>query len=256
MAIVPKVLLFCPLNSFCVIGQKTQFMAQLEEQGFVVIVCEQARQLYQVVQQTAVHQGPAHAQTPLFIVLKGTAADNQAAAAYLRTLHSCLGIIAAVTAQDETEAIETLQNGVDAYYFRGASSQLKVATLLALQRCYSAGFADAIASNPLGARKWKLQEQAWALASPEGKSVRLTTGERAFFLALLKAPDRHAPHAELLAAIDAGSSRQMERVDSRRLGVLVNRLRRKFASQELKLPVRSVHGSGYMFAGELEKSPG
>ena len=252
MAIVPKVLLFSPLNSFSIIGQKTQFMAQLEAQGFVVAVCEQARQLYQVVQQTAVHQGPAHAQTPLFIILKGTPADNQAAAAYLRTLHSCLGIIAAVTTLDETEVIETLQSGVDAYYFHGASCQLKVATLLALQRCCNAGFTDAMVNHLPGVKKWKLLEQAWVLDSPEGKSVTLTTGERAFFLTLLKAPDRYAAHAQLLAAIDACSSQQRGRVDSRRLGVLVSRLRRKFASQGLKLPVQSVHNGGYMFAGDLE----
>lgn len=253
MAIVPKVLVFSPPNSFAVSGQKTQFVARLEAQGFVVIVCEQVRQLYQVVQQTAVHQGPGHAQTPLFIILKGTPVDNQAAAAYLRTLHSCLGIIAALTTPDEVEIIETLQSGVDAYYFHGASCQLKVATLLALQRCCNAGVADLIAGHPPQAGKWRLLEQAWVLDSPEGKSISLTTGERAFFLTLLKAPDRYAAHAELLAAIDACSSpRRDVRVDSRRLGVLLSRLRRKCASQALKLPVQSVHSAGYMFAGDLE----
>ncbi|KAK98442.1 hypothetical protein L499_A2222 [Bordetella holmesii CDC-H635-BH] len=39
---------------------------------------------------------------------------------------------------------------------------------------------------------------------------------------------------------------------SRFVDVMVSRLRRKAALQQMALPIRAVHGWGYMFAGEVD----
>jgi DNA-binding response OmpR family regulator len=95
---------------------------------------------------------------------------------------------------------------------------------------------------------WRLDEQAWVLVDPAGMRVPLTTGERAFMLTLFNAPERRAKHADLIAAIDAGSASASHATSRARLGVLVGRMRQKFTQHGSALPLKSVHRWGYMFA--------
>src|SRR5690606_28199266 len=96
---------------------------------------------------------------------------------------------------------------------------------------------------------WSLPEQAWILASPEGKRIALTTGERAFLMALLAAPNQRAAHADLISAVNEAYKQESVSALQSRLSVLVSRLRRKCAEHGAGLPLKSVHNWGYMFTG-------
>lgn len=128
---------------------------------------------------------------------------------------------------------------------------------------------------------WKLLSRAWTVRAPNGAHIELTTTERTLMLALYEAPGRRLSHAEMIRALEQaavqmpgavhakapqGSQRArpggLHRVAqatvgdapgrggrgdpaTRRLGVLMSRLRRKFVEAGLDMPFRSVRGLGY-----------
>jgi DNA-binding response OmpR family regulator len=68
---------------------------------------------------------------------------------------------------------------------------------------------------------------------------------------LFEAPGRRASHAQLIAALDHAYGETDRSPVRKRLGTLVTRLRRKCHDHHESLPLKSVHGWGYMFAGAV-----
>lgn len=205
----------------------------LRESGFVVHWCPDLRHLPDCI--TDAGAGSC-------LVLAGTSAQNCLAASLTRTLQPGMGIVAVVPPRHEQALIQVLSSGADAYCAPDASIELLATVLSALFR----RLRQPATGQP--SPRWSLQEQGWMLAGPGGCRVPLTTGERAFLAALLKAPGMRASHDVLTIAVNAayevaGKSRQV-----RQLGLLVSRLRRKCEDQGATLPLHSVHGWGYMFA--------
>lgn len=102
---------------------------------------------------------------------------------------------------------------------------------------------------------WQFIDKNWALRCPDGQSIALTTGERAFLSILLSAPFQQATHAQLIDAVNAAYKQDEPRTHSVRLGVMVSRMRRKFNGAGMPLPLKSLHGWGYMFGVNRDDPP-
>ncbi|OZI71754.1 winged helix-turn-helix domain-containing protein [Bordetella genomosp. 12] len=233
-------------------------LGSLSRLGFRVRVCQDLTGLYE-------HYGR---QTCPLLVLCAPLADIHIAAVRLRAMDRAIGIIALARFADSEARVRTLLCGADACLDRDASGLELAAVLQSLLRRI-AGLAALAADTeerlespaemapeitelrgwPGAVAKWRLANQGWTLVNPSGRSMGLTTGERAFMTRLMTAPERKlsrdALQPEELGA-EAGTQR------SRFVDVMVSRLRRKAALQHMALPIRAVHGWGYMFAAEVE----
>lgn len=100
---------------------------------------------------------------------------------------------------------------------------------------------------------WSFADQDWMIVNPKGQRIFLTTGERAFLVTLLNAPDQRASHADLIAAV-CSAYHALPEANRRqgRLSVLVSRLRAKCIQHNIDLPLKSVHRWGYMFSGRVQ----
>lgn len=254
MTTTSAILLFTPPQGFDRKARQNEFLDQLQAHGFQAVVCHALSALYEQIQSGAAPAGFVGSVPPVrAVVLSGASTDNLAAAAGLRVLYPALAIVTVVAAGDNTEAILALQGGADSVFFADTPGPLRMALLMALLRCGQAIPADVDRNTgEIHAKSWVLQEKGWVLNSPGGIGVDLTTSERAFMLVLLDSADRQAFRADLLRAIDGGSASVSGLGASRRLGVIVSRMRRKFQGHQLDLPLQAVHGVGYMFTAPLQ----
>lgn len=97
---------------------------------------------------------------------------------------------------------------------------------------------------------WRLLEKGWSIQAPNGQVMELTHSERQLMDAFSQAIDARLSREELMR--DKG----MNITDSRAVDSLISRLRRKAQAQGLALPIKSVHGWGYTFAGRLVQANG
>jgi two-component system, OmpR family, response regulator len=95
---------------------------------------------------------------------------------------------------------------------------------------------------------WELRTSGWLLTDSVGVSMELTAQEFAFIKSLASQP--HQARSRHKLAEDIGKSVQI--YDVRNLDALVLRLRKKATLQHLEaLPIRSVHGVGYLFSSDI-----
>ena len=198
-----------------------------------------------------------------FVVLAAPHADILIAAARLRTLHPGVGIVAITRAVPAEMRVQLLLCGVDSCLDRDASEREVAAVLQALARRWTSPLADAFgravahavgeqSAVPLTAGQtsgntWQLQDDGWVLVSPSNRRLALSGSERALVGALMQAPTQRLSRHQLMDAVDVRPGRNGT-TRLRYVDVLVCRLRRKAASQDLRLPIRAVHGWGYMFS--------
>lgn len=181
-------------------------------------------------------------------IIDGCSPGSLATVSALRVMHAGLGIVAWVNPSDEAATIQLLHAGVDVCCPVNASADILLAVVLRLLQRLGTGCPVFTSVGParLVARPepWRLVRQGWALRTPEGFEVSLTTGERAFLTTLLGAPSHKLAHGELIKAVSAAYS---DGRAERQLGVMVSRMRRKFSQAGAPLPLKSVHNWGYMF---------
>ena len=187
------------------------------------------------------------------IVLEAPLPDIQNAAVRLRAADSGLGIVAISAFPDAESRIRTLLCGADACLPADVSGLELAAALQALVRRYSAhenaGAAPAAQPPEPGQETWRLANKGWTLISPAGQLLGLTTGERDFLSRLVHAPDRKVSRDAFLADEPDEAGAGMAR--RRFVDVMISRLRRKAAARQMVLPIRTVHGWGYMFAANI-----
>ncbi len=109
-------------------------------------------------------------------------------------------------------------------------------------------------SPPLIARTvndnaWSLSNRGWNLVSPSGIALALTYTERHLLIAMASTPELalsndHVPHPDFVA-----------QRGTRPISAPIGRLRRKALSKHLVLPIETVRGWGYAFAGGLTIEP-
>lgn len=187
------------------------------------------------------------------IILEAPLPDIHNAAVRLRAIDRSLGIVAIAPFDTEESRIRTLLCGADACLPPEVTGLELAAVLQALVRRavgldLSDPAADPQPEEPLQ-ESWRLANKGWTLISPTGRSLGLTTGERDFLTRLVKAPDRKVSRD---AFYPDGAEYADGAITRRRfVDVMISRLRRKAASHHMTLPIRAVHGWGYMFAADI-----
>lgn len=237
------VLLYAPRSTSGATFAAKAHATELQAHGFHVQQCADVPSLY-----TATQKELSQAAV-VVVVLAAPHAEICTVSAHLRMLHPAVGILAVADSQTEITAIQLLQSGADAVVPMVASAPLMAAMLFRLlwRLDMSAALRSSAQSNPV----WALSEQGWILSSPNSQRIPLTTGERAFLLALMTAPNQRASHAQLTEAVNEAYVGEASNAMQSRLSVLVSRLRRKCMEHGARLPVKSVHNWGYMFTGQL-----
>lgn len=188
------------------------------------------------------------------IVLEAPLPDIHNAAVRLRAVDRGLGIVAIAAFADTESRIRTLLCGADACLPPDVSGLELAAVLQSLVRRavgldgMDSGTSDVHVEEPVQ-ETWRLANKGWTLISPSGRTLGLTTGERDFLSRLVSAPDRKvsrdAFYADGADDADSGITRR------RFVDVMISRLRRKAAANLMTLPIRAVHGWGYMFASDI-----
>jgi len=145
--------------------------------------------------------------------------------------------------------ILALESGADACLCETSDNRELAYVLHALGR--RAGL-DISAESPLARlpeRSWELRDQGWTLVSPDGHEFALSANERVLVHSLWQKKGRAVARADLAAAL-AQDGLRARVVGARSVDVLVSRLRRRLARSGCTLPLRTVYGSGYLFADE------
>ncbi|WP_407848481.1 response regulator transcription factor [Bordetella petrii] len=241
-----------------------QQIADLSHLGFQVHRYAELADLYTHVARHAVS----------LIVLTGSLPKIHIAAAQLRAMRQTLGIIALSTFADSEARIRTLLCGADACLDTSASGLELAAVFQSLLRRV-ADVAPAAVAEPAAAPKnvpleaaglvepgepaspgWRLVSKGWTLIGPAGQELALTTAERGFLLRLVRAPDKKVSRDTLIAdGVQSGEAAEGER-RGRFVDVMISRMRRKAAANHMRLPIKAVHGWGYMFTADVVEEAG
>lgn len=225
---------------------RSRLGAWVNRSGFEVKTCDDVGALFE---QHALHRCA-------YVVLAASHADVLIAAARLRTLHPPLGIVAINHDVPADVRVQLLLCGVDTCLDARVGERELAAVLQALARRAvhppvaraPAALAPEAPVEPAGA--WRLQDDGWVLVSPHNHRLPLSGTERALVGALLQAPTRRMSRDQLMDVVDVRPERG-GRTRLRYVDVLVCRLRRKAAEHDVRLPIRAVHGWGYMFGAEV-----
>lgn len=163
-----------------------------------------------------------------------------------------LGIIALPGEQSAAQRVQLLLTGADVCLCSEVEVPEILACTHAVRRRMNASQANIVQETPVIEQRvgadsgvWRLQEKGWSLLAPNGVMLELTHSERQLMDAFLFAPEARISREDLMR--DKG----MNMADSRAVDSLISRLRRKASQYGVVLPIRSVHGWGYTFAGPL-----
>jgi two-component system OmpR family response regulator len=163
-----------------------------------------------------------------------------------------LGIVVLGSQLQIENRLRCLQSGADACLSHPFDPRELVGVLMALAKRLPGRTqatqlnTEAPASTPQ-VGSWELRDQNWTLVAPNGVSISLSANERHIVRTLLEAAGEAVAREELGghlgdAAARAGGSRSID--------VIISRLRRKAELVGINLPIRTVYGSGYLFADQ------
>lgn len=160
------------------------------------------------------------------------------------------GVVILTAAGETEDRIKGFASGADLYFTKPVDCrELAMASIRLVQRLRRWTSPPEI-SLPLPSQsgRWTLSRAQWSLRAPAGELVSLTPKEMAFVDALAASPNAAVPRAQILGLLkyadDAGGNRSLD--------ALVRRLRMKtYGALALTLPIRTLHGIGYMFTEAL-----
>jgi DNA-binding response OmpR family regulator len=99
--------------------------------------------------------------------------------------------------------------------------------------------------KPGPTKAWSLDQMAWQLVSPDGRTVKLTLSEHALLTRLAKSPGKAVGRQELVQSL----GHDPRYYDLRRMEILVRRLRNKVRETlGYPLPLETAHSLGYAFS--------
>lgn len=158
-------------------------------------------------------------------------------ARYLRQVSS-VGVVMLTGRGSTPDRVRGLSEGADAYLAKPVELDLLAATLHSLGRRLHA------TPSP-GTPGWRLDANGWRLLAPNDRTVELTRTERSVLSQLLAAEGETVDREALIASLTP----DVFDFDPHRLETLIHRLRSKVrAATGLQLPLRAVHGVGYVMA--------
>ncbi|MEI8033028.1 MAG: response regulator transcription factor [Chlorobiaceae bacterium] len=94
---------------------------------------------------------------------------------------------------------------------------------------------------------WRVVCNSWILQTPEGKTIPLTAKELDFIKLLVTDGTYVAGRLDLLKKLGYNNNESGHRA----LEAIVNRLRRKITDIESDNPIKTAHGVGYAFSGNI-----
>lgn len=203
------------------------------------------------------------ARSSVLVLLAGDHAINCHVARTLRAFDARALVVSLLSFVNETLLLQAMQAGVDACWSRQAPRSHLVTALLRLMGHESFGLAPKPRGAQTEGRGWALVSRGWVVRAPGGEMLTLTTAERAFVLALCRAPGQRLSHRQMLQALVSGSHSQAapgragqapDTAAARRLSVLLSRLRRKFGAAGIDFPIRSLRGEGYELCVDLHEA--
>lgn len=160
----------------------------------------------------------------------------------LSNQHS-VGLIAIPAEQSHDAGKSCLQAGADHYLLKPLDHELLVVMLQALWRRLSTPSASAPAPTPIADSRWELDEVRNCLIIDRNTQVGLSHQEFEFMAAVMQKPNAPIKMAELHQVMFP----DFEEVNSHRLSVLLNRLRKKVKAKGHRLPIRSLYGRGLVY---------
>jgi len=180
--------------------------------------------------------------------------DGFSVATRLRALHT-VGIVMLTGRTALEDRVRGLEGGADIYMtkpvdllelssvIRSLARRMRLSRVAAEQPVV---VEERPARTVVSSQVWSLQEGGWILVDPVGLSLHLSAQERTFLTALINASGSVVSRQRLSELFSPENPSEFE---LRRIDVLVSRLRTKAQSSGIKLPVLSVRGQGYVFAG-------
>jgi DNA-binding response OmpR family regulator len=174
--------------------------------------------------------------------------DGFTVATRLRALHT-VGIVMLTGRTALEDRVRGLEGGADTYLIKPVdllelSSVIR--SLVRRMRISRGMVKQESSADKTTANVWSLQDGGWILVDPVGISLHLSAQERTFLKALIDASGSVVSRQSLSELFSPNNPSEFE---LRRIDVLVSRLRTKAQSSGIKLPVLSVRGQGYVFAG-------
>ena len=161
---------------------------------------------------------------------------------------SSLGIVVTGSNLSLDSRLRCLQSGADACLPDPQDPRELACILLSLARRLPAVLDEPPGNSPANGQ-WELRDQGWTLAAPSGTTISLSANERLIVRSLLEVAGRAVGRSELgeELQVEGGTTRAS---GSRSIDVIVSRLRRKAELAGVILPIRTVYGSGYLFADQ------
>lgn len=177
--------------------------------------------------------------------------DGFSVATRLRALNA-VGIIMLTGRSALEDRVRGLEGGADVYLTKPVDLLELSSVIRSLLRRMRLTHAPAAPveehSESTGAVNgdWALQEGGWTLMDPAGRVLNLSSQEKIFIGALIQAGGSVVSRDTLSELFSPDNPDGFE---VRRIDVLVSRLRSKAQLIGMKLPLISVRGQGYVFAG-------
>ncbi|CZZ94281.1 two-component response regulator [Bordetella ansorpii] len=224
----------------------------LEAFGFDIVACHDIGALGNAV---------LAGKTPLIALLSPAEAVHLAVA-QVRLRHPQAGIVAMAEFPDSVSKVSSLLSGADSCIDMQSDSLELAASLLALNRRLRL---DTVCAEPVplgvdpiqadsasAGRGWRLVNDGWNLVAPNDSVLALNVSERQLLIELLGSPGKQLKRLDGDKQALGGSdpSNSIKRRSRRNLDLIISRLRRKAAAQDIDLPIRSVRGEGYVFAAD------
>ncbi|WP_208948559.1 response regulator transcription factor [Segnochrobactrum spirostomi] len=154
-----------------------------------------------------------------------------------------LGIVVLTGRTAREDRVHSLSIGVDHYITKPADPEELVLVIRNLHRRLRADGAEPETS----AEEWRFERSLWRLTAPGGGSVTLSRTDYHVLAPLIERPGTPVSRTDLLANREPGTTID----DARGLDLIVFRLRRKVERETgEQLPLLSVRGIGYVFAGK------
>ena len=100
-----------------------------------------------------------------------------------------------------------------------------------------------------GTKSWTLNRTDYTLQSPEGKVVRLSSGEFAILNALIVGAPDFVSKDDLVKLVTANKTGDTSTSSLRSLEVMISKLRRQFSETDHPLPIKALRHVGYVFHG-------